>query len=281
MNEKTKRLEYFIKNQNINKSTLAKSLKMAHASISLICSGKNNITDSFCFSLQAIYNLSPDWLLHGTEPMYLPHENRYTDDRQKAINEAYEYVSEQRKEIIHDTAIKQHSEEKIHQKKQLEYERKHREDVKRMIEEKVVPAEMIQIPIAGYVQAGIPTWTEEVHEGSLTWDKSRISSPENAFWLRIQGTSMIDCGMYPDDAILCDSGVIPRRGDAVIAKINEEMTVKKYRRYLSEGMAMIELIPCNEEFKTISYPEKEVQIVAVVIANDWRLKRGEEKTWKR
>jgi repressor LexA len=109
------------------------------------------------------------------------------------------------------------------------------------------------IPIIGRVAAGSPILAEENVEGSIMIDPTFIKKTENSFALKVKGDSMIDAGIYEGDLVIVTPNQNVSNGDIIVARINDEVTVKTYE-YQNR---MIKLIPQNKDYSPIVVGNKE------------------------
>ncbi|MFO7775531.1 MAG: transcriptional repressor LexA [Candidatus Hydrogenedentota bacterium] len=126
-------------------------------------------------------------------------------------------------------------------------------------------AEPNTLPLVGRVAAGQPLFAEENIEGRVTVDPAHVR--EGAFCLRVNGESMVEAGILDGDLIVVDPSRRPRKGDVVVAMVEDEATVK---RLYPEG-AWIRLEPANSAMHPIVAPAHTVSIQGVVIALQRRL----------
>lgn len=126
-------------------------------------------------------------------------------------------------------------------------------------------AEPNTLPLVGRVAAGQPLFAEENIEGRVTVDPAHVR--EGAFCLRVNGESMVEAGILDGDLIVVDPSRRPRKGDVVVAMVEDEATVK---RLYPEG-AWIRLEPANSAMHPIVAPANTVSIQGVVIALQRRL----------
>ena len=126
-------------------------------------------------------------------------------------------------------------------------------------------AEPNTLPLVGRVAAGQPLFAEENIEGRVTVDPAHVR--EGAFCLRVNGESMVEAGILDGDVIVVDPTRRPRKGDVVVAMVEDEATVK---RFYPEG-ARIRLEPANSAMQPIVAPADTVSIQGVVIALQRRL----------
>ena len=81
------------------------------------------------------------------------------------------------------------------------------------------------IPIIGLVAAGGPILAEENIEKTITRSNNLLSN-EIDYYLRVKGDSMVDVGIFEEDLIGVSKTLNPKIGSIVVARINNEVTVK-------------------------------------------------------
>ena len=104
-----------------------------------------------------------------------------------------------------------------------------------------------EYPIVGLVAAGSPTLASENVEKVLNCPKDFFGSDFDYF-LRVRGLSMKDAGIMEDDLIAVKKTTDVKNGDIVIARLEDEVTIKFFKR---KSPKIVELEPANEEFKNI------------------------------
>lgn len=120
----------------------------------------------------------------------------------------------------------------------------------------------IEIPIIGRVAAGYPILSEQNIEGTLFIDSSLIKRGNNYFGLKVRGESMIEDGIFEGDTVIVKSQSDANNNEIVIAMVDKDTTVKRYKRSKSK----IELIPANKDFETITItPTNEFSILGKVV----------------
>lgn len=118
-----------------------------------------------------------------------------------------------------------------------------------------------KIPIVGRVAAGSPIFAEENIEGSVLIDPSFIKKSKNCFALKVKGDSMIDAGIFEGDLVIIYPQSFASNGDIIVARINDEVTVKVYE----SKNQVIKLIPQNKNYDPIIiYNKDEFSIVGKV-----------------
>ena len=85
---------------------------------------------------------------------------------------------------------------------------------------------------------------------------------DQLFALRVQGDSMKNAGILPDDLVICEPRQFANDGEIVVALVNhEEATVKRF--FFKKHR--IELHPENEAYPVMAYGFGEVLIQGKVI----------------
>ncbi len=104
------------------------------------------------------------------------------------------------------------------------------------------------IPIVGRVAAGNPILAQE-HIEDYCNIPSSFFHPSADYLLRVNGMSMKDVGILDGDLLAVHKTDQARNGQIVVARIGEEVTVKRYKR--SGNRPQIELWPENPDFDVI------------------------------
>lgn len=104
------------------------------------------------------------------------------------------------------------------------------------------------IPIIGRVAAGNPILAQAHIEDYCNIPRS-FFSPSADFFLRVHGMSMKDAGILDGDLLAVHKTDQVRNGQIVVARIGEEVTVKRFKR--TGNKAQVELWPENPEFDVI------------------------------
>ena len=131
-----------------------------------------------------------------------------------------------------------------------------------------VPAPLLMsLPLIGRVAAGSPILAQENLETSYNVDPNLFSSKPD-YLLKVRGESMRDIGIMDGDLLAVKKVDSAKNGQIVVARLGNEVTVKRYRR----NGATIELLPENSDFKTITVqPEDEFALegLAVGLLRSW------------
>ncbi|MFO7813322.1 MAG: translesion error-prone DNA polymerase V autoproteolytic subunit [Pelovirga sp.] len=124
-----------------------------------------------------------------------------------------------------------------------------------------VPPENLNIPLfLDRVPAGFPSPASDYCERSLDLNELCITKPAATYFVRAQGESMLDAGIFPGDVLVVDRSLEARHGDVVIAEYGGELTVKRL-----ELKPTVRLMPMNKKYLPLVIPEGEdLQIFGVV-----------------
>ena len=117
------------------------------------------------------------------------------------------------------------------------------------------------VRILGSIAAGFPTQEEEQATDAITLDEYLVKNPDNTYMLTVRGDSMIDAGIMPGDIVLVEKGPPPNQNDIVVARVDEEWTLKYYVR----DNAGVRLEPANPKYKFIR-PLRSLEIGGIVRA---------------
>ena len=108
--------------------------------------------------------------------------------------------------------------------------------------------DMEGLPIVGQVAAGNPILAEENIEDTCAVPPS-LFSPRADFLLRVRGDSMIDAGILNGDLLAVHKTPEASDGQIVVARIDDDVTVKRLRR--TKSKRNIRLIPENDDYEPI------------------------------
>ena len=105
-----------------------------------------------------------------------------------------------------------------------------------------------QIPVIGVVTAGLPILAVENQEGTLPW------SEPGCFALRVRGDSMINAGILEGDKVVVRPQPSADDGQIVVARIEDEATVKRLLRRNGQ----VWLMPENDNYAPIDGTNAEI-----------------------
>jgi repressor LexA len=102
------------------------------------------------------------------------------------------------------------------------------------------------LPVVGRVAAGEPILAEEHVEDHYPVDPA-LFHPRAHYLLRVRGMSMKDIGIMDGDLLAVHRARTAENGQIVVARLDDEVTVKRFRRRGS----IVYLLPENEDFEPI------------------------------
>jgi repressor LexA len=106
--------------------------------------------------------------------------------------------------------------------------------------------ESLGLPVVGRVAAGSPILSESSIDRRVRVDPAMFE-PRADFLLRVTGLSMIEVGILEGDLLAVHRTSEVRDGQIIVARIDDEVTVKRLRRRKGQ----VELLPENSSMKPI------------------------------
>src|SRR6187399_3085293 len=116
--------------------------------------------------------------------------------------------------------------------------------------------EQMGLPLIGRVAAGRPIFAEENFEGRLQIDPS-LFQPRPHYLLKVTGMSMKNAGILDGDLVAVHRTSEVRSRQIVVARLENEVTVKRYKQ---DG-AVVWLMPENADFEPIKVNMKEDPLI--------------------
>ncbi|KFA58606.1 repressor LexA [Gilliamella sp. Choc4-2] len=118
--------------------------------------------------------------------------------------------------------------------------------IRLLLENQEDPNELVGLPLIGQVAAGSPILAQEHIESHYQIDPS-LFKPHADFLLRVHGMSMKDIGILDGDLLAVHKTQDVKNGQVVVARIDDEVTVKR----LSRQGKNVHLLAENEAFSPI------------------------------
>ena len=111
------------------------------------------------------------------------------------------------------------------------------------------------------IQAGFPSPADDYADTNFDISKFLIDKPAATFFVRAQGESMTDAGIFSGDLLVVDKSKNPHNGDVVVAFFAGEFTVKRF--FKKKGRVMLRAE--NQKFKDINVnKDEDFQVWGVV-----------------
>ena len=99
------------------------------------------------------------------------------------------------------------------------------------------------------IPAGFPSPAEDFVEGKLDLNTKLIDHPNATFLVRVTGNSMINANIREGDILIVDKSIEPINNKIVIAAIDGELTVKRFKRRHNRIVLVAE---------NVEYPDLEI-----------------------
>jgi len=106
---------------------------------------------------------------------------------------------------------------------------------------------LIRPLLGSNIPAGFPSPAQDYIEDRLDLNEYLIKHPSATYFVRVDGYSMIEAGIFPDDILIVDRALEAVNKKVVIAVLNGELTVK--RLIIKNNIYYLK--PDNPEFDAI------------------------------
>jgi repressor LexA len=113
---------------------------------------------------------------------------------------------------------------------------------------------LLELAVVGRVAAGSPMLAEENVQARYQLDPN-LFTPRADYLLQVRGLSMRDAGILEGDLLAVHRTQDVRSGQIVVARLGDEVTVKRLRR---RGNS-VQLLPENPDFEPIEVDAREEQ----------------------
>jgi repressor LexA len=117
-----------------------------------------------------------------------------------------------------------------------------------------------EMPLVGRVAAGLPIEAVENVERTVPVPQG-LFHQRPTYLLRVQGDSMRDAGILDGDLIAVRKTNMARSGQIVVARIDEDVTVKT----LQIDKSSISLLPANDAYEPIRVAPDQLHIEGIVV----------------
>ncbi|MFT5611785.1 MAG: DNA polymerase V [Arenicella sp.] len=125
----------------------------------------------------------------------------------------------------------------------------------------------LEIPLfSSSVAAGFPSPAEDHIEDTLDLNDYMVERPDSTFMLRVEGESMKDIGILPNDILVVDRSLKAVHNKIVIAAIDGQLTVKK----LFHRGGLIKLLPENSDYPEIELEQESDLVIWGVVIGSFR-----------
>ena len=80
------------------------------------------------------------------------------------------------------------------------------------------------------IPAGFPSPADDYIDKNLDLNESLIKHPAATFFVRVEGDSMVDAGIYSGDILIVDRALETINNKIIVAILDGEFTVKRIRK---------------------------------------------------
>ena len=105
------------------------------------------------------------------------------------------------------------------------------------------------VPMAN--ASGFGAAADDYMERGIDLNEQLIRNKPATFFMRVNGNSMINAGIYDGDIVIVDRSIKPQNGKIVIAVIDGEMLIRRYEK----TMKSLKLIPETPKLSPIDVSE--------------------------
>ncbi|MEN9294781.1 MAG: transcriptional repressor LexA [Burkholderiaceae bacterium] len=129
----------------------------------------------------------------------------------------------------------------------------------------IAALQQLSLPLIGRVAAGSPILAVEHVEKQIPVDPSLFDRGAD-YLLKVRGMSMRDAGILEGDYLAVKKTSDVRSGDIVVARLEDEVTVKRWSQKKTNHGLMIELVAENPDFENILIDPRREEIVVEGLA---------------
>lgn len=116
------------------------------------------------------------------------------------------------------------------------------------------------LPLLGRIAAGLPIEAIPDHD---ELNLSDFFMGPGRFVLKVQGESMIEAGILPDDMVVIESCITARNGEIVVALVDQQEATLK--RFHNNQDGTVTLIPENSSMQAMTFESQRVHIQGVLV----------------
>ncbi len=116
----------------------------------------------------------------------------------------------------------------------------------------IVPDLGTELPLEyadGGIRAGFPSPAQDYMADTIDLNKELVRHPSTTFYARAVGDSMKGDGIDDGDLLVIDKGIVPQEGNIVVACVDGEFTLKRYKT--DPGGECVWLVSANPDYPPI------------------------------
>ena len=82
--------------------------------------------------------------------------------------------------------------------------------------------------LTGSIVAGFPSPAEQYAEPQLDLNKLLVKRPAATYFMKVEGNSCSERGIFDGDTLIVDRSLMPAAGDIIIASVEGDFTIKEF-----------------------------------------------------
>ncbi len=86
----------------------------------------------------------------------------------------------------------------------------------------------LELPLFESVTAGFPSPAEDYMDTKLDLNKYCIRNPASTYFVRVEGESMRNAGIFDNDILIVDRSLSAKHNDVIVATVDGEFLVKRF-----------------------------------------------------
>ncbi len=102
------------------------------------------------------------------------------------------------------------------------------------------------------IRAGFPNPAEDVSGVAMDLNELLVRHPVSTYYLRVEGDSMSGAGIASGDIVVVDKSLDVKSGDIVVAAVEGEFTLKRFKKQDQKAW----LMPENPSYQPIELNEE-------------------------
>jgi repressor LexA len=123
------------------------------------------------------------------------------------------------------------------------------------------PSDFVEVPILGYVAAGIPINVESNWDGTVLVHRSALKGGDGCYALRVKGDSMVGAGIMEGDIVIIRQTNVVQNGEIVVVQVDDSTTLKRFYQESSR----VRLQPENSNYQPIFSTLESIHILGLLV----------------
>ena len=240
----------------LNKRSLSKKIRVSHSLVTNIINSKIEISRYILLLFKETFNINPEWLLEGKDPMYLPANldafSKGTGDLVRSFEKLPEKYQEEVKYLVQELEIRH--------KREMKKREREREKIRNFLDRKEY-SETVQVAFIGEVVRDDQSVVEYQEKKTIEIPKDAINDKAKESFLIIKsiGDAMERCDVGENFFMVFEKKSFALDGEIVLFELNgRDKMIAEIR--INPSNQIIELTPCNPKYEIIKINSKKDSI---------------------